>query len=129
MTMKYFLLILSTVCFTLIHAGATLADSDQIGSKRIEVYPMGQSYWDVNPGDTLGDIVAQLLPDHSEKQKALMLEIIKLNPKAFSEYNPDFLKANVRLWLPGYATALHKKINTDKYKVRSFSWGYIQTRK
>jgi Tfp pilus assembly protein FimV len=98
-------------------------------SKRIEVYAAGLTYWDVRPGETLGEIVSQLLPNNQARRKSLQAEIIKLNPAAFSDYNADFLKANVRLWLPGHSQGLNRKINKDKYSIREFSWGYIQTRK
>ncbi len=117
--MKYLLLI---ICITGFHA----AHAD---SRRIEVYSAGQTYWDVAPGETLGDIVAQLLPNNPSRRDKLITEIVKLNPKAFSNANPDFLKASVRLWLPGHSSALNKQINNDKYIIKEFSWGYIQTRK
>jgi Tfp pilus assembly protein FimV len=119
MAMKYFLLIFSLICFYTVHAE----------SKRIEVYSTGQAYWDVSPGDTLNDIITQLLPNSPSRRNALITEIVKLNPKAFSESNPDFLKANARLWLPGHSLSLNRQINKDKYTIKEFSWGYIQSRK
>jgi len=117
--MKYLLLI---ICITVSYT----AHAD---SRRIEVYSTGQTYWDVNPGETLGDIVAQLLPNNPSRRENLISEIVKLNPEAFSNANPDFLKTNVRLWLPGYSSGLNRQINKDKYIIKEFSWGYIQTRK
>jgi len=117
--MKYFLL---TFCLTIFCA----AHAD---SKRIEVYSAGQTYWDVDPGETLGDIVAQLLPNNPSRRGRLISEIVKLNPEAFSNGNPDFLKSSVRLWLPGHSSGLNKQINKDKYIIKEFSWGYTQQRK
>ena len=73
---------------------------------RIEVYPVTQAYWDVKPGETLGEIVKQLLPNNPAMRKRLMNEIVELNPDAFSSSNPDNLKANVRLWLPNHTRAM-----------------------
>lgn len=99
--------------------------ADQNKSKRIEVYSISQSFWDVTPGETLGDIVKQLLPDNPAMRKNLLLEIVKLNPDAFSHSNPDNLKANVRLWLPNNAPAMQSAQDKNRYDVKSFSWGQV----
>ncbi|VAW67017.1 hypothetical protein MNBD_GAMMA08-1363 [hydrothermal vent metagenome] len=94
-------------------------------SNRVQVYAISQSYWDVTPGETLGDIVKQLLPDNMGLRKKLQSKIIELNPNAFSRSNPDNLKANVRLWLPNNAPAMQQVKNKKKYDVKSFSWGQM----
>ncbi len=94
-------------------------------SNRVQVYAISQSYWDVAPGETLGEIVKQLLPDNMGLRKALQSKIIELNPNAFSRSNPDNLKANVRLWLPNNAPAMQQVKNKQKYEVKSFSWGQV----
>lgn len=99
------------------------ASSDQ--SKRVEVYSISQNYWDVTPGETLGQIVKQLLPDNAGLREKLRLQIVNLNPDAFSNSNPDNLKANIRLWLPNNATAMQQVKDKKKYEVKSFSWGQI----
>ena len=117
--MKYFLLSIVISFCSLAHAE----------SKRIEVYATGQAYWDVHPGDTLGEIIAQLLPNNPARRNSLMAEVVKLNPAAFSDHNPDFMRANVRLWLPAHSLALNRPIDKNKYHIKSFSWGYIKTPK
>ena len=99
------------------------ASSDQ--SKRVEVYAISQSFWDVTPGETLGQIVKQLLPDNAALREKLLLQIVKLNPNAFSHSNPDNLKSNIRLWLPNNATAMQQVKDKNKYDVKYFSWGQI----
>ena len=99
------------------------ASSDQ--SKRVEVYSISQNYWDVTPGETLGQIVKQLLPDNAGLREKLRRQIVNLNPDAFSNSNPDNLKANIRLWLPNNATAMQQVKDKNKYEVKSFSWGQI----
>lgn len=94
-------------------------------SKRIEVYSISQNFWDVNTGDTLGEIVNQLLPDNPGKRKALLLKIISLNPDAFIQNSPDQLKDNVRLWLPNSTPVLYKAFDKNKYDIQSFSWGQV----
>jgi len=98
-------------------------------SKRVEVYSISQSYWDVSPGETLGDIVKQLLPDNPGLREKLLNQIVKLNPDAFSLSNPDNLKANVRLWLPNNAPAMRQIKNKALFTVKSYSWGQVYTPK
>lgn len=94
-------------------------------SKRVEVYAISQNYWDVKPGETLGEIVTQLLPDNPSMRRTLLHEIVKLNPDAFSQSNPDNLKSNIRLWLPNNAAAMRNTVDKSKYDVQSFSWGQV----
>jgi len=94
-------------------------------SKRIEVYAISQHFWDVVPGETLGDIVMQLLPENPQKRKILLKEILQLNPGAFSQSNPDNLKANTRLWLPNNAPARGLMMDKNRYETQSFSWGQV----
>jgi len=98
-------------------------------SKRIEVYNISQNYWDVSPGDTLSNIVMQLLPYNSVMRKKLSSEIIKLNPHAFVQNQENSLKANVRLWLPNHISTANKSVDKDRYNIKSFSWGQINTPK
>lgn len=116
MKYKTTLLIIALLLNGLSHAG---------NSKRIEVYAISQNYWDVTPGETLGDIVKQLLPDNPSMRSTLQHNIVKLNPNAFSQSNPDNLKANVRLWLPNNASAMRRSVDKNKYKTESFNWGQV----
>lgn len=94
-------------------------------SKRIEVYALTQNYWDVTSGETLGNIVKQLLPDNAVMRKKLCAEILKLNSKAFKQHNPDKLQANVRLWLPNNVIAKQHLKDKKKFNVQSFTWGQV----
>ena len=98
-------------------------------SKRIEVYPETQAFWDVQRGDTLTDIVMQLMPRTPRLRQQLMSDILTLNPDAFINQNPDRLKAHVRLWLPNAIQTLRQTGNKDRYIIQDFSWGYMQTPK
>lgn len=95
-------------------------------SKRIEVYSLSQQYWDTQRGETLGGIVAQLLPNNMGMQYKLMSEIINLNPHAFEDNNPDRMLANVRLWLPNRFAHTDSKADPEQTQVESFSWGNIK---
>ncbi len=117
--MKYFLILI--ILFT---PAAFYAES-----QRIDVYSVNQAYWDVQAGETLSEIIKELLPHNSNKHAVLMDEIIQLNPDAFINGDADAMKANVRLYLPGYMQGLNKKVNKDKYSIKEFSWGYIQQAK
>ena len=119
MWIKYFLLAIALICSSSCYAE----------SKVIEVYSEGAAFWDVQPGDTLSEIVSRLLPDQPSKRADLMTEIMQTNPSAFSNNHVDFLKANVRLWLPTHGKGRNQPVNKDKYTIREFNWGYIQSHK
>jgi len=98
-------------------------------SKRIEVYPLSQSYWDIKPGDTLGEIVNTLMPDNSYLQEKLIREIVSLNPDVFPDGNPKRMLANRRLWLPNAVKQARNKTDSSDYTIESYQWGSIKTRR
>ena len=98
-------------------------------SIRVEVYPISQQYVDVKSGDTLNGITSKLLPNNPGMQRRLMADIVRLNPKAFIENNPNRMAANIRLWLPGKITRADTAVDQSKHDVKSFSWGNIKTPK
>jgi len=102
------------------------ADTAQKPSKRIEVYSLSQNYWDTQNGDTLGEIVLQLLPNNPSKHEKLKQDIVQLNPEAFIGGNPEKLLAGKRLWLPGYMKQADSKADPDTTIVERYSWGNIK---
>lgn len=94
-------------------------------SKRIEVYSLGQHYWDTQSGETLGKIAAQLLPNNPAMQQKLMADIVNQNPDAFQDNDPNHMLANTRLWLPNHLAQKDSKANKHT-QVESFSWGNIK---
>ena len=96
---------------------------------RVEVYPISQAYVDVSRGDTLGEIVSHLLVVNASARKQLMHDIVELNPHAFIDNDPNKLRANVRLGLPGQMSAMQRPRDSRKYRISEFSWGYIQQAK
>ena len=98
-------------------------------SRRVEVYPVTQQYWDIAEGDTLSGITAKLLPNNPAMQLRLADDLVRLNSKAFIDNNKDLILAGTRLWLPGKMTKADSKVNKDKYDVKTFSWGNIKTPK
>ena len=94
--------------------------------QRIEVYPQTQAYIDVIAGDTLGEIAQRLWPGMPKHQRRLQHEIVELNPQAFIDGDPNRLKKNVRLWLPGYANALQQRRSRNPTQRQEFSWGSIK---
>ena len=95
-------------------------------SKRIEVYPLTQTYWDTHYGESLSEIAATLLPNNPMLQQQLMQDIIKMNPDAFINRDADQLFAERRLWLPNTMSQPDSKVDPSKYTVESFSWGNIK---
>lgn len=105
----------------LIAALLCIAGIADAASKRVYVYPVTQQYWDVRPGEILADITRALLPGEPEHRQRLMQDIVRLNPGAFINGNPDRLLADTRLWLPGTAT---RPVSSRK-RMEKFDWGYI----
>jgi Tfp pilus assembly protein FimV len=98
----------------------------QAESKRIEVYALGQQYWDTQSGETLGEIVQQLLPNNPRMHPRLMKDIVALNPDAFQNNNPDRMRTNTRIWLPSHLTKPDTAVNRSRTRVESFAWGNIK---
>ena len=97
-------------------------------SKRIEVYPLSQSYWDIKTGDTLGEIVNTLIPNNPYLQEKLIRDILSLNPDVFPGGNPNLMLANRRLWLPNAVKQPDGITNSSDYSVESYQWGSIKKR-
>jgi hypothetical protein len=102
------------------------ADTERHSSKRIEVYSLSQNYWDTQNGDTLGEIVLQLLPNNPAKHEKLEQDIVQLNPGAFIGADADKLLAGKRLQLPGYMKQADSKIDPATTVVEQYSWGNIK---
>lgn len=124
-------LILGAVCLLVLTLSS--ADAGNTGSaggaKRIEVYPLSQNFHDVETGDTLQQIVLQLLPNRPAQRTQLMQDIVQLNPSAFINQNPNSLKANVRLWLPNNPPHYAPQLESRTLHIESFSWGQVIRRR
>lgn len=97
-------------------------------SKRVYVYHLPQQVWDVRPGDTLSGIAAALLPSSRQQQQSLMQAIVEINPDAFINQNPNRLRANIRLVLPGDVQTYSVTPEDANTRIQHFSWGSIQKR-
>jgi len=106
---------------------ADTAPGNSNHSRRIEVYTISQHYWDVKQGDTLSGILEQLLPLNKHMRNSLAGKILQLNPEAFINGNSHRLKSGVRLWLPNHTPYLPSAKDTDRYDIKSFSWGQVHT--
>lgn len=115
------------VCLLLLAlSSATCASAGSTGeAKRIEVYPLSQNFYDVEAGDSLQQIVLQLLPNQPAQRAQLMQDIVQLNPTAFIRQNPDRLKAGVRLWLPNNPPQSAPQLQSRNLHIESFSWGQV----
>lgn len=105
--------------------------SESVQSKRIEVYTLSQNYWDTRIGETLGEIVVQLLPNNPSKRAALKQDIVNLNPHAFINADPARMLADKRLRLPGQMNQADsippsEITNSPTTTVESYSWGHIK---
>ena len=95
-------------------------------TKRIEIYPLSQSYWDVKWGDTLGGIVDTLIPHNAYLQRQLMRDIIRLNPEAFPDGKPHRMLSNRRLWLPNAIKPQQDTARASDYRIETYQWGNIK---
>lgn len=94
--------------------------------RRIEVYELAQSYWDTKYGDTLSEIAMVLLPNNPYKRESLMQDIVRLNPQAFINGDPQQLLTGRRLALPGYMKQADTRIDPAVTEVETYSWGNIK---
>jgi Tfp pilus assembly protein FimV len=122
MNKPVFMLAMTLLAVTVISSQAVA----EARSTRIEVFALSMNYWDTQPGESLSEIVAHLLPNNPSKHTALQREIVELNPQAFINNDPNRLKANHRLRLPGYMAQPDSKIDDRSVTVESYSWGNIK---
>ncbi len=114
------------LCVVLLLLTSSLALTATAGSTRVEVYPLSQTYIDTREGDTLSELVADLLPHNPELQRLLMRDILLRNPHAFPGSSIDTMLANERLWLPNAMQQSDSKPNDKDVEVESFSWGNVK---
>ena len=108
---------------------ATLCTSAYADSKRVQVYELTQTFVDVLPGDTLGEIAATLIPYNHTLQQRLMDDIMRMNPDAFPQGEARRLLSGSRLFLPNsLQPAMHGEAAGD-FSVETFSWGSIKRQK
>ena len=117
------------ICCAFFSSYADSTEAERTKSKRIEVYSLSQNYWDTQYGDTLDNIVYHLLPNNPSKRYTLKQDIVRLNPQAFINNNPEQLLADKRLWMPGYMKQADSKVNPATTIVESYSWGNIKRQK
>lgn len=121
---------LHAVCLLLLAlSSTTYTRADTGGSKPIEVYPLSQKFYDVAAGESLQQIVLQLLPNRPAQRTSLMQDIVQLNPSAFVKQNPNRLKAGVRLWLPNNPPQAAPMRGNRNLQIESFSWGQVIRRR
>jgi len=98
-------------------------------AKRIEVYALTQNVWEIQPGDTLSEIAAQLLPNNPVKWASLQQDILLLNPDVFINADPKKMIAGKVLRLPGYMKQADSKTDPKTTIVETYSWGNIKRQK
>ncbi|HHO58623.1 MAG TPA: hypothetical protein ENJ64_00170 [Thiotrichales bacterium] len=97
----------------------------QAGSTRVQVYALASNYYDTQAGDTLSTITQQLLQNNPNLRAQLAADILRLNPQAFIDNNPDRLLAGRRLQMPGYLTQAERPA-APTVSVEHYSWGNIK---
>jgi hypothetical protein len=77
-------------------------------SAQAEDYNVNVRYLHVQKGQTLHNIIRRLYPDQKKQWPSLSAEIVRLNPHAFINNDPERMKADVQLRLPGNTRATVK---------------------
>lgn len=122
--------IIRLIYLSMLFSDSLIADTgpdESHHSKRIEVYTISQHYWDVKPGDTLSEILKQLVALNKQMRNSLATHIIQLNPDAFINGNQNRLRSGVRLWLPDNLLSIPSIENINRYEIKTFSWGQVYT--
>ena len=110
-------------------AAVSHAGEHDLSAKRIEVYALTQNVWEIQPGDTLSEISAQLLPNNPAKWASLQQDILLLNPDVFINADPKKMIAGKVLRLPGYMKQADSKTDPKVTIVETYSWGNIKRQK
>jgi Tfp pilus assembly protein FimV len=110
-------------------AAVSHADEHDRSAKRIEVYALTQNIWEIQPGDTLSEITARLLPNNPAKWASLQQDIMLLNPEVFIDADPKKMIAGKVLRLPGYMKQADSKTDPKTTIVETYSWGNIKRQK
>lgn len=97
-------------------------------SVNVKVYDKGQQFWDVKSGQSLSQICQALKAVSKTSRLACQQQILKKNPDAFINKNPNRLIVGKRLWLPGSYRAV-SQLKNDQYHIKNFSWGSVKTPK
>ena len=78
-----------------------LADYDIDGYLEVdEGVAMNSGYYMVQSGDTLDEIIGELVGDTPIKKRILREAFVQANPNSFRNSNPNYLLAGVRLRVP-----------------------------
>ena len=105
-----------------------LVSAVQAESKKVNVFEKSQQFWDVQTGQTLGGICQSIQATSKNAQVECQKQILKDNPGAFINNDPNQLLAGKRLWLPGSYQPVSQQ-GSQKYNIKKFNWGSIKTPK
>ena len=82
---------------------------------------ISSGYYLVQPGDTLDEIIAQLLGETPIRRRIMREAFVQANPNSFRNGNPNYMLAGVRLRVPDADDIIELLFDMDSPEMRSMS--------
>lgn len=99
-----------------------LADYDIDGYLEVrEGVTMSSGYYMVQSGDTLDEIIGELVGDTPIKKRILREAFVQANPNSFRNSNPNYLLAGVRLRVPDADDIIELLFDMDSPSMRNMN--------
>ena len=82
---------------------------------------ISSGYYLVQPGDTLDEIIAQLVGETPIRRRIMREAFVQANPNSFRNGNPNYMLAGVRLRVPDADDIIELLFDMDSPEMRSMS--------
>ena len=82
---------------------------------------MSSGYYLVQSGDTLDEIITQLIGETPIRRRILREAFVQANPNSFRSGNPNYMLAGVRLRVPDAEDIIELLFDTDSPTMRNIS--------
>ena len=82
---------------------------------------ISSGYYLVQPGDTLDEIIAQLVGETPIRRRIMREAFVQANPNSFRNGNPNYMLAGVRLRVPDSDDIIELLFDMDSPEMRSMS--------
>ena len=82
---------------------------------------MNSGYYLVQPGDTLDEIIAQVVGETPIRRRIMREAFVQANPNSFRNGNPNYMLAGVRLRVPVAEDIIELLFDMDSPEMRSMS--------
>ena len=82
---------------------------------------ISSGYYLVQPGDTLDEIIAELVGETPIRRRIMREAFVQANPNSFRNGNPNYMLAGVRLRVPEADDIIELLFDMDSPEMRSMS--------